>query len=456
MHRPDVLPRILLCDDDSLLQMAVKHALKGIYEVTSAYNTDEAKVLLRNRSYDLLLLDIQMRTEDEGLRALPEFNELDPDLPILMISGRTDFLTLREAMRLGARDYVPKDFEPEDLKLTLHHALERRSLLLRREQQDYELRQGQSRLQLTGLSPQIARLREQLPKIRDSSIPVLISGETGTGKERIARLLRRNLPDGTLEPFVAVDSSTLSSGTAESLLFGHEKGAFSGADRLHRGFFEEAHGGTIFLDEVGNLPAEVQPKLLRVLQEKEILRVGATRPIHLDFRVISATNRSLYEEAARGNFKADLFQRLNGVSVELPPLRERLEDLPHLLAELSPHLKWTEETFSVLRRYRWPGNIRELENLVRWLETFAPDGIHSEICPTDLPPRLVQSATASNQNNPEESFYELMAKHEREALKASFTRHGGNVSRMATALKMDRSHLHSKLKAHGIRSDEGP
>ena len=459
------LPQILICDDDSVFQLSVKQALKGKYECRTAYNADEALAILKKQPVDILLLDIQMRSPTEGLRFIPRFLEADPELAIAMVSGLTDYKVVREAMVLGASDYFGKDLEPEALLLAIGKLMERRKLLQRSEQQNFEAVSNQRQHVLVGQSPQIANLRKTLEKIRGSSANVVISGETGTGKEVVARQLRRKLSDGSLAPFVAVDSSTIQSSTAESILFGHEKGAFTGAERTTKGIFEEANGGVVYFDEIGNMPLDIQAKLLRVLQEKEVSRLGSSKVMQLEFRVVCATNKNLEEMAKIGHFKDDLLQRLNVLPVELAPLRERKEDIPGLLEHFLSRqpggaggLRFTPEAIQTLQNYPWPGNIRELGNVVAYV-TAMTEG--TEVDVADLPPRLRNSAKAVNHAAASSAesgkgFYDQVAGFESALLASEYARHEGNVSKMALALGMDRSHLYTKLKEYGIHSAKGP
>ena len=303
-----------------------------------------------------------------------------------------------------------------------------------------------------------------------SPAPVIIFGETGTGKEVIARNLRKNFEDGTLEPFVAVDSGTIQSSVAESMLFGYEKGAFTGAEKATRGFFEEADGGCIYFDEIANMPLEIQNKLLRVFQEKEVLRIGSSKPISLDFRVICATNQNLDSLAKQGKFKEDLLQRLNVLQIQIPPLRERTEDIPLLLEYFSevlrnglPKLIFLPETLAVIQQYPFPGNIRELSNLVLYLYSMSET---QEISPLDLPPKfhLSQDSKAtpdSKTGNAVEqfnlnikNFYKAVEGFEKKFLDQEYKTLDGNISRMAVELGMDRSYLHSKLKNYGIHASK--
>ncbi|MBC7691448.1 MAG: sigma-54-dependent Fis family transcriptional regulator [Methylotenera sp.] len=458
------LPQVLICDDDQTFHLAVKYSLKGRFQCRSAMNGDEALAIVRNHPIDLILLDVQMRTPDEGLRYLPRLKEADEDLAIIMSSGLSDFKTVKEALKLGATDYVPKDFDPNELMLTLERALERRSLLQRNEQINFEAQTSQSRYPMVGTTPEMLALRKKIEKFRQSNANVLILGETGTGKEVVARQLRRTFPDGTLMPFVAVDSSTIQGSTAESHLFGHEKGAFTGADKTTKGIFEEANGGIVYFDEVANMSLEIQAKLLRVLQEKEITRMGSARVIPLEFRVVCATNRDLDEMVKAGLFKDDLVQRLNVLPIELPPLRDRREDIPALVAhfiqkENLGNLTFNEEALKTLQDYSWPGNIRELGNLVSYVLAMTEG---SEVEVSDLPPKIRDSArnrarapndTAVIPGSPMDGdFYSKVAEFEKKILAHEYQVQQGNVSQLALALGMDRSHLYAKLREYGIHT----
>jgi DNA-binding NtrC family response regulator len=461
------LPQVLICDDDAVYQLSVKHALKGRYECRTAYNADEALAILRKQPTDVLLLDIQMRSPTEGLQSIPKFLELDPELAIAMVSAITDYRTVREALVLGAADYFGKEMEPEALFLALEKLMERRRQMLRKEQQNYEVAVGQRQHVMIGESASLRDLRRTIDKIRGSTANVLISGETGTGKEVVARQLRRVLADGSFAPFVAIDSSTIQSSTAESILFGHEKGAFTGAEKTTKGVFEEAHGGLVYFDEIANMPLDIQAKLLRVLQEKEVVRLGSSKTMQLDFRVVCATNKNLEEMAANGLFKEDLLQRINVLPIELPPLRKRLEDIPALVEHLLGRTpvtggkpRFAPEALDALKDYPWPGNIRELGNVVAYVATMA-EGPEVEIA--DLPPKIRDAARTSaakrapalTEESSDKTFYEQVAEFESAILSRDYSKNDGNISRMALSLGMDRSHLYSKLKEYGIHLTKG-
>ncbi len=450
--------QLLICDDDKNYHLAVKEALKGTCQCRSAYHADEALAILRNHPIEIVLLDVQMRTQDEGLKAIPRILECDPDVAIIMGSGLTDFSTVREAMRMGAMDYIPKDFNPTELILSVELAIKRRALQTQSQQKDFEVVTAQKSHPLLGESPLIQALRRTLERVRQSNANVVITGETGTGKEVVARQLRKTLPDGTLEPFVAVDSSTIQGGTAESHLFGHEKGAFTGAEKTTKGIFEEAHGGVVYFDEIANMPLEIQAKLLRALQEKEISRLGSAKSMKLEFRVICATNRDLEQMIKEGKFKEDLFQRLCVLPLEIPPLRDRKEDIAllarHFVSRQSGRgeVTFSPEAIALLQEYRWPGNVRELGNLVAYVLTMA-EGPIIEVA--DLPPKFRDKAKPAVGGDftgagGEKSFYDRISDLEKKILTEAYSNLKANVSKMALTLGMDRSHLYTKLRDYGI------
>lgn len=444
--------RILICDDDPLFRKTLALLLGDYGTVVATTNADEALSLLERRSFDLLILDVQMRTPDEGLRSLPRIRAADAELTIVMLSGRKEFGVVREALRAGANDYLAKDFEPEEFRLAIERALGQRALEKSHRRRGDESVHVAKRYRLVGESAPIDRVRKIAEKFKLSEANVLIRGETGTGKEIVARLLRKSEPDGTFEPFVAIDSAALHSQTAESTLFGHERGAFTGADREKHGLFEEADGGVIFFDEIGNMPLEIQAKLLRVLQEREVIRLGSNRAIPLEFRVVAATNRPLEEMVQTGRFLPDLLQRINVLPITLPPLRDRKEDIPLLVsyfldARTRGRVKMTDDAIKALLGFSWPGNVRELSAMIEYSLALIDD---DAIDLADLHPRILESSPDSS--TVAQGFYQQISAYEAEILRAAFAKSEGNISQLALRLGMDRSHLHTKLKLHGIHS----
>ncbi|MBI2712432.1 MAG: sigma-54-dependent Fis family transcriptional regulator [Bdellovibrio sp.] len=466
------LPNVLICDDESLFHFAVKENLKGRYHCLSAFDGDQALEILKAQRIQVLLLDIKMRTAREGLTYLPRFLEADPDLSVIICSQFRDFAVAREAMVSGAVDYLPKDSEPGEFVFSVERAIERQGLVKRTNQQNMEAIKLQKQFSLIGQSAWAVSLRTKIEKIRRGLGNVVITGETGTGKELVARQLRKTLPDGTLEPFIAVDSSTIQSSTAESSLFGYERGAFTGADRVSKGLFEAADGGVIYFDEIANMPLEIQAKLLRVIQEKEIRRLGSNKTISLNFRVVCATNKDLGELCEMGLFKDDLYQRLNVLPLRILPLRERTEEIPLLLDHFSHQypsaagvLKFNDETLQILMAYSWPGNVRELGNLVCLLATLSesalvrpcdlPEQFFSKTRKTSLDQALKGAYTVEDfETETEEGYYDCVRNFEKTLLEKKYRILGGNIMEMSRKLQMDRSHLYSKLKDFNIHSVE--
>jgi two-component system nitrogen regulation response regulator NtrX len=457
-------PKILICDDNQTIHLAIKSTFSGDYELKSAFNSEEAIVILKKNQMDLVLLDMEIEHSRSGLELIPKILELQEDLKIIIFSGNQSFDAVKNALKLGAHDYILKDAGVDELKHALSKTLQFQQASRQNQQSQFELKKQHSSNMLIGDSAPIQKIKKQIEKAKNSPAPVIVFGETGTGKEVIARSLRKTLADGSLEPFIAVDSSTIQSSVAESVLFGYEKGAFTGAEKSTRGLFEEANGGTLYFDELGNMPIEIQNKLLRVVQEKEVLRMGSSKPISLDFRVICATNQNLEELTKQGKFKEDLYQRLCVLQIDAPPLRERIEDVSLLLECFAERYKGTQEklkflpeTIEILKNYTWPGNVREVSNLVLYLYTMCDE---SFVSPLDLPPKLSKEAlkapqtAASPGKAPLDSktFYEAVANFEQGFLKEKYEIYEGNVSKMAASLEMDRSYLHGKLKNFGIHS----
>ncbi len=463
--------KVLVCDDDLIFQVGISETLKTHFQVFRAHHGDEALEVLKNESIELLLLDINLRRCDEGLEYIPKFFEIDNDLSVVVVSFRSDFSSVRQAMRLGAIDYLTKDFQPDELIHILNLALQRQQLIKRNQQQNFEALAIQRQHVLVGESSCIIKLRRNIEKIKNSTSNVIITGETGTGKELVARQLRATRQNGTLEPFLAIDSSTIQSATAVSSLFGHEKGAFTGADKMSKGIFEEANGGTVYFDEISNMPLEIQSKLLRVLQEKEIVRLGSSKTIGLEFRVICATNQDVEQLVKQGSFKYDLYQRLNVLPICVPPLRERRDDIPLLVEYFAAreslkgrNIRFTETAIGALQLYSWPGNVRELSNLVSFLSTMTETGtvgIH------DLPDRFLNALPAEKvegnrgiglafesdaeaRRSSTKVFYERVREFERNFLSLEFQKSNGNITQLAFNLGMDRSYLYTKLKEYGI------
>ncbi|HEX5035491.1 MAG TPA: sigma-54 dependent transcriptional regulator, partial [bacterium] len=384
----DALHRILVVDDDESMRDLLMSVLAPMGTVTTAADGREARAKFQVEEYSVILLDY-MLPDTDGLTLLKEFKELQPDTEIVLITHVREVKLAVQAIKLGAFDYINKDFEVEDLRALLNRVFEkqrqlREILYLRSEVErltDHEF--------LLGINPRMQALKTVLDRAAATSATVLVQGESGTGKELIARYLHQKSPRAS-KPFVAINMASIPEHLVESTLFGHEKGAFTGALKTTLGKFELADQGTLFCDEIADLKFEVQAKLLRAIQEGEVERVGGQKPIRVDVRLLAATNRDLKALAQEGKFREDLYYRLNVIPIQLPALRDRLEDLP-LFVELflkrynrkfGRSLRFTPDAISVLCHYGWPGNIRELENLVERMVAIHPsDNIFAEDIP---------------------------------------------------------------------------
>jgi DNA-binding NtrC family response regulator len=363
---------------------------------------------------------------------------------------------MQAAVRAGASDFVRKGFGRAELVHSLRNALARR----RWRRMERRLLSAPPGFSLVGDAPALRKMKSELARVAPREIPVLIEGETGSGKEVAARALHQWGPDPA-GPFVAVNCAAVPESTAESYFFGHEKGAFTGADRAREGVFEEAEGGTLFLDEINSLPLGLQGKLLRVLQEKEVRRMGGRAVRTVNFRLVAAANASLEAMVAEGRFREDLFYRVNAIAVRVPPLRERLEDLPALASYLLPERSLGPELLGIFSRHAWPGNVRELRNVLAAADALAEPG--EALAPEHLPERALRAIAAGGGGTPdpaeaEEDFQahrRSQEEREREFLERAYRSCGGNVSRLARTLSVDRSHLHQKLTRHGIHKPKG-
>ena len=446
---------ILIVDDDANLRQNVHFILeKGGMKSAMASSGEEALQRMRTTAYDLVLLDVQMPGMG-GLEALRLMRERHPDVGVIMCSVVKEIAVAVEAMHAGALDYVTKDFSPPELIARVRKTLN--ELRAGRELErlhDVEARHV-GRPLVTGSSPRMRSVVQVAEKIAAKPVTVLITGETGTGKEVLARYIHAR-SDRRTNPFVAVNVPAIPANLVESELFGHERGAFSGADRQKLGKFELANGGTLFLDEIGDLALDLQAKILRALQEHEIERVGGEKPIQLDLRVICATNRDLAKRVQEGKFREDLFWRLKVVPIEMPPLRERREDIHdlalHFLARNAAEHGRAAQALSdgalhMLERYRWPGNIRELENIMARMTVVCDSEVIEE---SDLPYDFALTANANPADNEMQSLEEALAAFEKSFLRKALKRNQWNRKAAAQLMKIGYSTLKAKLKTYGI------
>jgi DNA-binding NtrC family response regulator len=447
----------LLIDDDpnTLASLARAFRLAG-HEATVCDNALRAVELLRTERFDLILSDVVMPGKT-GLELLEELKKSGLQTPIVLISGQANIEMAVKATRLGALDFLEKPLTTDKLLLTVENALK----LTRLEDENRELRHRLGKHELVGSGPAMDRLLAQIDRVAASETRVCILGETGTGKELVARAIHEKSPRHD-NAFITLNCAAVPAELIESELFGHEKGAFTGAAGRHTGKFEQAEGGTLFLDEIGDMPLAMQAKLLRVLEEGEVERVGGDKPIKVNVRVIVATHQNLEELVKKNEFRRDLFHRVFVFPLALPPLRERLEDFPVLVAHFARQVAkqngWKEKIFSdeaitELRRYSWPGNVRELRNIVERLVLISSeDSVSADDIRLALPAgetaagAISVAATTAAQGTLEQRTEAF----EREVLLAEIRRHNFHMTNVARALGLERSHLYKKCQQLGI------
>jgi DNA-binding NtrC family response regulator len=455
--------KLLVIDDDEpwarvLQKLFTRQGLEVVMEHDGKPGVERA----RTEHPDVIVIDLDMPTMS-GLEALPHLLELDPHVPVIMLTGNQDARTAVRAMQLGAFDYLPKPVDNEEISLVVRRALETRAL--RAEVEDLRRQVGETAglpAQM-GSSAEVQAIVEHVRTVASSPFSVLILGETGTGKEVVAQAIHRE-SDRRNKPFIALDCGAIPETLLESELFGHERGAFTGADRRKAGHFHLAEGGTLFLDEIGNLPIALQAKLLRVLESKEVQSVGAAKATRMDVRFVAATNQNLQDHVARGSFRSDLYFRLAQYTISLPLLRERPGDILYLaqrfLEEASVELRRPvheipADVARLLQRHSWPGNVRELRNVIRRAVLESKDLlIHRQVVqrllgdasdPMSLRPQ--SQATRSLRDTAAEAAREA----EHRAISAALRATGGNKSQAARALQTDYKTLHTKMNALGIR-----
>ncbi|MBM4125707.1 MAG: sigma-54-dependent Fis family transcriptional regulator, partial [Nitrospira sp.] len=392
--------KILVVDDDLVARDLLVEALeKEGYGVEAVAGGAEAIERGRRTRFDLVLTDIRMGTVD-GLTVLREFKQLSPETCIVLLTAFGSMEGAIEAIKQGAYDYLAKPFKKEEIRLVVRRSLDHSRLVRENAKFREELRERADRSQLVGSSPPMLEVYKLVARVAASKSTVLLEGESGTGKELVARAIHSNSPRRD-RPFVPVNCAALTDTLLESELFGYEKGAFTGAVGAKPGLFETADGGTLLLDEIGDVGPAIQVKLLRVIQEQEVRRVGGTSATKVDVRLIAATNRDLAVLVKEGRFREDLFYRLNVVRIVLPPLRERREDIPmlahHFLQTYSggndPIRGFVPDTLALLQRYHWPGNVRELENVVERAVSLSHGPL---ILPDDLPETVRTAEVPAN------------------------------------------------------------
>ncbi|HUR21417.1 MAG TPA: sigma-54 dependent transcriptional regulator [Vicinamibacterales bacterium] len=456
------MARILVVDDETHLRDVIGlvltsygftvHAVGSGEEALEAFTQDPPEVVI----LDVLLPGIS------GFEVFRRLREIDAQCVCVFITAHGSVPAAVEAMRAGAFDYITKPFDNDDLRLKITRAVEHRELTRRVTDLESDVSARAGFVGIVGQGRAIDEVLRRLAKVGRSDATVLLTGESGTGKELAAKRLHRTSPRSR-EAFVPVNCGTIPTTLAEAALFGHERGAFTDAKQRHRGYFEQAHKGTLFLDEVGDLPLDVQVKLLRTVQEGDVLRVGAEQPLKVDVRLIAATNKDLRAEVAAGRFREDLFWRLNVFPVAMPALRDRTEDLPllidHLLERVNAEFHTriggvTDDVFQVFAEHRWPGNVRELMNVLRHGAIMTEgDVIDLEHLPeyvTAFSPREEMSGAAGATGDGQ-TLDETMAATEHRLVEAALERARGNQSAAAAALGIDRRTLHQKIRRHRNR-----
>ena len=455
---------ILIIDDEE----SIRESLQGIlqdegYRVLQAADGNGGLALLREESADIILLDIWMPGID-GLETLRRIREMNPEQLVIMMSGHGTIETAVKATRLGAYDFIEKPLSLEKVLLTLQNALRVGGLL--EENRTLKVQLGKAS-EMIGESPAIRELKAQIAIAAPTSGWVLITGENGTGKELVARAIH-NQSKRQDKPFVEVNCAAIPEELIESELFGHERGSFTGATAQRRGKFDLAHEGTLFLDEIGDMSLKTQAKVLRILQERKFERVGGSRTIEVDVRVIAATNKNLEAEISAGRFREDLYYRLNVIPFHVPPLRERSRDIPRLAEsflalfcqqEGRPLKRFSDGALRALCSYPWPGNVRELKNIVERLVIMSPDQLITE---TQLPASITARDRGSSLPVSEEiegeggleaegsTLRAARDEFEKEFILQKLKEYDWNVSRTADAIEIERSNLHRKMKAFGI------
>ena len=453
----EIKPTLLIVDDEPGARQSLEVILEDDFHVLTAENGQEALQIIQKEPVDLVLLDVHM-PEMDGLEILRRIKKQDEEIDVIMVSALNLARKAVDAMKLGAYDYITKPYEPEDILSTVARVISKRNL---RKELDFlrgEVEASRGFDQIISQNKAMLEIFERVKKVAFTSTNVLITGESGTGKELIARSIHRQ-GNRKHAPFVAINCAAIASELMESEMFGHEKGAFTGAHTRTIGKFEHAHGGTLFLDEISVLRSDLQAKLLRVLQEREIERIGSNKLIKVDIRVISATNTNLENAVAQGQFRQDLYFRLNVVPISIPPLRERKEDIPllakHFLDKFNTAFNkkipgFSEKALDALTRYHWPGNIRELENLVERIVVLAPG--NEKIDLKDIPLEILMN---SGQNIQEREVKEGGLLKIREAIEKRIILNileasQWNQSETAKILKVNRNTLLQKAKQLGI------
>jgi len=456
--------RILIAEDEAKMRRVLELNLQGRYDLDLVGNGQEALELIQVKPVDLVLTDMKMPVKD-GISLLHDVKRIKPNLPVILVTAYGSVESAVKAMKEGAYDYIVKPLKMDEIEIVIEKALNHADLAEENRYLKAELKRSFGFDQIVTVNPKLLEILDLVRQIADSKATVLLEGESGTGKELVARALHFG-GQRSSGPFVVVNCSAIPRELLESELFGYEKGAFTGASRMKIGSFEMANGGTLFLDEIGEMPKELQAKILRALEGHDFMRVGGVESIEVDTRVVTATNRSLKEAVKAGTFREDLYYRFNVLTLRLPPLRERKEDIPLLVRHfLHKHqdeskgkpLDLSEEALSALQCYDWPGNVRELENcIVRAMVLTKSDMIQ----PDDLMPEMRENGISLPRGDVQ-TWEELKTakrfardrmteKLEQAFVEEGLRRNRGNVSRSALEMGIDRRQLQNMIRKYGI------
>ncbi|MFZ5518529.1 MAG: sigma-54-dependent transcriptional regulator [Candidatus Zhuqueibacterota bacterium] len=458
------MSRILIVDDERDMRWILANILRTeYYEISEAESGEQALNVIRKERPELVLLDKMIPGKMDGIEVLRQVKSIDSSICVIMITAIGDSKSIVNAVKMGAFDYILKPFDDEELLITVSRALEQRSLSLEVIELRARLEHRETLESVMGSSETIRSIHKQIEKVAGTDFTVLLQGESGTGKEVVARAIHQ-LSQRRNKPFVAVDCGAIPDTLVESELFGYEKGAFTGADARKEGQFELANTGTIFLDEIGNIPYPVQKKMLRLIQERKVQHLGGKKLIDVDVRIIAATNENLSAQIDKGDFRSDLYYRLNEFKITLPNLRERKDDIPFLadkfLKETSAELKkgvkgFSNDALKKLMSYQWKGNIRELKNVIRRAVLLCDDRVGIEhlifdhqqvpayLCFQDyIDPKNIRPLKEVNR--------QILSMVEKEAISNALLFTKGNKNRASRILDIDYKTLLTKIKAYGI------
>ncbi|PKN51498.1 MAG: DNA-binding response regulator [Deltaproteobacteria bacterium HGW-Deltaproteobacteria-13] len=455
------MKKILIVDDELNMRLVLSAMLKKEgCEVSSAANGIEALQILKSSKIDVVVTDLKMPDID-GMELLTRISEQYPEIPVIMITAHGSIATAVEALKKGALDYITKPFDLDELKSVISKAIKTRTL---KEGELFLPPEEIERIGIIGTSQKTMEIFDVIKRVAQTTTTVMITGETGTGKELVAEAIHYNSPRKN-NPLIKINCAAIAETLMESELFGYEKGAYTGASVTKQGKFELAHKGTLFLDEVAEIPREMQVKLLRVIQEQEFERVGGLRTIKVDVRIIAATNQNLSRQVQAGNFREDLYYRLNVFPIEIPPLRERKEDILPLVdyfmdkfnKKLDLSVKMDSEVNEILLRYGWPGNIRELENLIERMMLLSRNNlITSAEVPAELKEAVDKMITAPEEDS-KKPFKEYIRGHlenvESQMIIKCLEESGGNVTNAAKKMGLSRKGLQLKMIKYNLRKD---